>query len=197
MTQAGDQIVFWGHLWRVLNTPNNTALLITEHIIDQRAYHDKFGDVTWTDCAYLNGAFYETFSKADRAKIVPAVNKTLDNPWYGVKGGDDTEDRIFLLSLAEAACHYFGDSSAFLYHPGKTRNTGFREKMKTTADASQPMTGPYGGGFARPDAPTTVLCIFGVTAISGFRETAPSDTTATPLFRQPVIPAAASALLCG
>lgn len=48
-----------------------------EHIIEQRAYHDKSGDITWADCElrkYLNGVLYETFSKIDQEKIASATN---------------------------------------------------------------------------------------------------------------------------
>lgn len=35
--------------------------------------------------------------------------------------GADTRDNIFLLSLQEVACQYFGDSSSRLYNPGKKK----------------------------------------------------------------------------
>ena len=60
--QAGDKILFGSYEWRVLDIQNNTALIITEYIIDQRSYHDAYNDITWADCAlrkYLNGEFYE------------------------------------------------------------------------------------------------------------------------------------------
>ncbi|MGG6312417.1 DUF6273 domain-containing protein [Paenibacillus macerans] len=49
---------FGGYNWRVLDTQSNAALIITEDIIEQRAYHDAYKDITWADCAlrkYLNG----------------------------------------------------------------------------------------------------------------------------------------------
>lgn len=38
--QPGDKIVFDKYKWRVLDIQNNTALIITENIIEQRAYHN-------------------------------------------------------------------------------------------------------------------------------------------------------------
>lgn len=85
-------------------------------------YHDIYKDITWAECSlqkYLNGEFYDKFSAADQSRIIQVVNKNPDNQWYGSKGGKDTQDGIFLLSLEEAACKYFGDSSSKLYNPGK------------------------------------------------------------------------------
>lgn len=89
----GSIIPFGGYDWRILAIQNNTALVITEDIIELRAYNDVYKDTTWADCElrrYLNGAFYESFREADRSRIVPVMNKNCDNHWYGTRGGEDT-----------------------------------------------------------------------------------------------------------
>lgn len=129
--QAGDRISFGCYDWRVLDMQNNTALIITECIIEQRSYHNAYKDITWADCSlrkYLNDEFYNTFGANDRARIVPVLNKNPDNQWYGSKGGEDTEDRIFLLSIEEAVCRYFGDSSSKLLNPGRNQRYWFERK---------------------------------------------------------------------
>ena len=129
--QAGDKILFGNYEWRVLEVQNNTALIITEYIIEQRAYHDAYKDITWADCSlrkYLNGEFYDKFTTADKSRIVPVLNKNPDNQWYGVKGGADTEDSIFLLSIEEMVCRYFGDSCSKLQNPGKNQRYWFERK---------------------------------------------------------------------
>ena len=71
--QTGENIEFGKHEWRVLDIKNNAALIITEYIIEQRAYHDAYKDITWADCAlrkYLNGEFYNKFSAAEKSKIL-------------------------------------------------------------------------------------------------------------------------------
>ncbi|MEG0775510.1 DUF6273 domain-containing protein, partial [Clostridium sp.] len=63
--QVGDKIVLDRYEWRILDIQNNTALIITEDIIEQRPYHDAYKDITWADCAlrkYLNGEFYDKFN---------------------------------------------------------------------------------------------------------------------------------------
>lgn len=129
--EVGASISFGGHQWRVLDRQGDGALLVTEKIIEQRPYHDAYTEITWADCAlraYLNGAFLDGFSATEQARIMPVVNKNLDNQWYGTKGGDDTEDRAFLLSIEEVVCRYFGDSSGKLYSPGKKQRYWFERK---------------------------------------------------------------------
>ena len=129
--QAGDEISFGNYDWRVLDVQNGMALIITEYIIDHRSYHDVYKDVTWADCSlrkYLNGEFYDKFTEDDKSRIIPVLNKNPDNEWYGTKGGADTEDRIFLLSIEEAVCKYFGDSCSKLRNPGKNQRYWFERK---------------------------------------------------------------------
>ena len=129
--QAGDKISFGNYDWRVLDIQNGMALIITEYIIDHRSYHDIYKDVTWADCSlrkYLNDEFYDKFIEDDKSRIIPVLNKNPDNEWYGTKGGADTEDRIFLLSIEEAVCKYFGDSCSKLRNPGKNQRYWFERK---------------------------------------------------------------------
>ena len=129
--KIGSIISFGGYKWRVLDTQGNTALIITENIIEQRIYHDAYKDITWAECAlrkYLNGEFYDKFSATDKSRIIPVINKNSDNQWYGTKGGEDTQDNIFLLSIEEAACKYFGDSSSKLENPKGNRRYWFERK---------------------------------------------------------------------
>lgn len=129
--QIGDIINFGNYDWRVLEVQNNKALIITEYIIEQCSYQDAYVDITWADCSlrkYLNGEFYDKFSEADKARIVSVLNKNLDNQWYGTNGGVDTSDNIFLLSIEEVACKYFGDSSALLHSPKKNKRYWFERK---------------------------------------------------------------------
>jgi hypothetical protein len=128
--KVGDKIVFGRYEWRVLDIQNNRALIITEDIIEQRPYHDAYKDITWADCAlrkYLNGEFYDKFNVTDKSRIIPVINKNPDNQWYGSKGGEDTQDSIFLLSIEEV-CKYFGDSRSKLQNRGKNQRYWFERK---------------------------------------------------------------------
>ncbi len=128
--QIGDKIAFGRYQWRMLDIQDNTALLVTEYIIEQRAYHDAYKDITWADCSlrkYLNGEFYDKFDVTDKARIITVLNKNSDNQWYGSKGGVDTRENVFLLSLEEV-CQYFGDSLSKLQNRGKNQRYWFERK---------------------------------------------------------------------
>jgi len=107
--------------WRVLAVENNEALLISEKVLETRPYNAKYEDVTWESCdlrQYLNNEFYNKLG-ADKSAVAETRNANPNNPWYGTPGGNDTMDKIFLLSLDEV-CRYFGDSTANLKKKGST-----------------------------------------------------------------------------
>ncbi|NNJ29907.1 DUF6273 domain-containing protein [Lacrimispora defluvii] len=134
--QTGDKISFGNYQWRVLELREDRALIITEYIIERRPYHNVYKDTTWADCAiraYLNGEFYDRFSADEQSRMIPVLNKNPDNEWYGCEGGTDTRDTIFLLSMEEAACRYFGDSSLKLYNPGRNQRYWFERKDKNNS----------------------------------------------------------------
>lgn len=144
--KVGDKVVFGKYEWRILDISENRALIITEHIIEQRPYHNKYKDVTWSESAlreYLNSGFLETFEKADRDRIIPVTNINQDNQWYGTHGGPDTRDFIFLLSLEEV-CKYFGDSLSKLYYPGKNQRYWFERKDENNVKRIAKLEGKEG-----------------------------------------------------
>ena len=136
--EIGGTVNFGGRAWRVLDVQNGKALILSEKILENRVYDDynftepwvdctlrDYRDYnftsTWADCTlrdYLNGAFFNEFSSHDKARIAETRITTNNNPWYGRKGGNATNDRIFLLSLEEVA-QYFGDSEQLKNRPGR------------------------------------------------------------------------------
>ena len=109
---AGETITFGGNDWLVLEVSDGKALLLSEGIIEKRPYHRTYADITWKGSdlrEYLNGEYYNSFAPEDRERIAETLVTNADNPWFGTPGGNDTTDRIFLLSLDELV-QYFGDS---------------------------------------------------------------------------------------
>jgi hypothetical protein len=141
-----ETVKFGPFEWLVLERKGNTALLITEGIIERGPYHAKKEGTTWEKSAvrgFLNGKFLDKFDPKDRAKIIEVTNQNPDNPWYktksaiisipGVtahdsKGGNPTKDKIFLLSIEEV-CRYFGDSTARLKDKGFTQLGGGKTQL--------------------------------------------------------------------
>ena len=111
-TTIGNIVSFGKYLWLVLDVKGNEALLLTKEIVETKEYHHERGGTTWEECSlrsYLNHDFLNCFKADEKSKIVNAYLVNNDNPWYGMKGGNDTNDKVFLLSVEEVL-KYFGDS---------------------------------------------------------------------------------------
>ncbi len=92
--------------WMVLKEEDGKALLFSAYGIDIKPYNNKQEDITWETCIlrkWLNKTFYnKAFTKEEKKRILLTTVENPDNPAYGTKGGNDTEDRVFLLSIREA-----------------------------------------------------------------------------------------------
>jgi hypothetical protein len=107
---VGDVIRFGDIDWQVLDVRDGRVLLIAQDTLEERPYHDEETDVTWEICslrAYLNDVFLrEHFSEEEQRWIVLSSIVNDDNPAYGTPGGNDTQDRVFLLSIDEARRYF-------------------------------------------------------------------------------------------
>lgn len=85
--------------WRVLENTGGELFLLSEYIIDCKRYHDEAVDISWCDSdlrAWLNHDFFRKALTAAEQQHIKATTCT-DNG----EGSPDTEDRVFLLSVAE------------------------------------------------------------------------------------------------
>lgn len=156
-TKAGDTIQFGGYDWRVLEIQGGRALLLSDKILEFRMYNAELvDDITWEDSTlrtYLNGEFYNSFSAADRARITETRVVNNDNPWHRTPGGNDTTDRIFLLSLEEVV-KFFGDSRKLANGPADPYY--ITDQYDNARKAYRADTGGGGGWFLRsPGGPTS------------------------------------------
>jgi hypothetical protein len=74
-----DKIHFGKYDWHILDIQDDRALIITKDIIEQRAYHVAYIDITWDQCElrkYLNGEFYDRFTESEKSKIIPVKNES-------------------------------------------------------------------------------------------------------------------------
>ena len=98
--------------WMVLDVDaqGGRALVVSKYSLDRLLYHSKYEPVTWETCdlrGVLNGEFLESvFSEEEIERIQLAQLHTQDNAKTGTKGGNDTLDRIFLLSAEEAETYF-------------------------------------------------------------------------------------------
>ena len=116
--------------WRVLSVDGDDVFLMADKNLDCQRYNDTDTDVTWETCtmrSWLNGYGAESnkdgkgysgnnflnnaFSAEEQSaiRITNVVNN--DNPRYGTEGGNDTADKVYLLSLEEVTNPAYGFAS--------------------------------------------------------------------------------------
>ena len=100
--------------WLVLDVNENEALLISRYGLDCKQYHHEWINITWEYCdlrKWLNSDFIKSaFSEEETKRITVSELKNDDNRVYRSRGGNDTKDRVFCLSINEAK-HYFGSDN--------------------------------------------------------------------------------------
>ena len=91
--------------WRVLQSENGEAFLLSDVILDKQAYNKNDGYITWEESslrAWLNEEFVNrAFSNEEKEKI--NITEIVDkyDPNFGIGVEKNTSDKIFLLSSQE------------------------------------------------------------------------------------------------
>ena len=103
--------------WRVLSVNGNDAFLLADQNLDAKPYNEKATSVTWATCTlrtWLNDTFLNTaFTSAEQAAIKNTTVVNEDNLYYGTEGGENTIDKVYLLSIAEASNTAYGFNGEF------------------------------------------------------------------------------------
>ena len=103
--------------WLVLDKKDGKALLISKYCLDAKEYdkNEKNEFVTWETSTlrqWLNSCFInEAFTDEEKALICDTYLQNPDNPEYGTDGGNDTTDKVFLLSIDEATRYFASDKA--------------------------------------------------------------------------------------
>lgn len=99
--------------WIVLAKEGNKVLVISKYALDCQKYNSTYTDVTWETCSlrkWLNGTFLnEAFNSAEQNSIVSSTVTADKNPTYSTSSGNNTTDKVFLLSIQEVD-KYFGSA---------------------------------------------------------------------------------------
>lgn len=100
--------------WKVLDRKGETALIVTEYAIDTKPYHERREDVTWENCSlryWLNHDFLDVaFTDIENSAILLTEVDNSDTECYDkylASGGNNTKDKVFLLSYREVFNKYF------------------------------------------------------------------------------------------
>ncbi len=100
--------------WLVLDKFEDRITVISLYCLDSRSYYNppgvKYKYTTYEECdlrKWLNGGFLNgAFTETERMSIALTRNINSDNPDYGIEGGIDTEDYIFLMSHDECMRYF-------------------------------------------------------------------------------------------
>jgi hypothetical protein len=110
-TKPGDIITFGNYpqmadgtdetpiKWRVLQISTRELFLLSEYILDCKRYHSAYVNITWRDCdlrKWLNNEFYNAAFNAEEKKLIKTTHCINDGA-----GSPDTDDKVFLLGIAE------------------------------------------------------------------------------------------------
>jgi hypothetical protein len=110
--------------WRVLEVTQDSILLLSEYGLESKNINDSFTSMTWETCTlrkWLNSTFInKAFSVYEQSAIVASKITTPDNKEWGTKGGNDTIDKVFLLSVEEATNPDYGFYNKF-YQASQSR----------------------------------------------------------------------------
>ena len=97
--------------WQVLDRDGRNALLISRYGLDVQPYTCPHAQVTWEQCTlriWLNDTFANrAFSqKEQQAILMTTVANGSDEGYWKTDGGNDTQDKIFLLSYRQAEQYF-------------------------------------------------------------------------------------------
>lgn len=118
--------------WHVLSVNGDNAFVIADQNLDAKAYNETKTDVTWENStirSWLNGYgasankdkksftsdnfLDNAFSVAEQNAIKMTYMVNEDNPDYGTDGGNNTWDKVYLLSVSEASNTSYGFDSKY------------------------------------------------------------------------------------
>lgn len=105
-------------VWRVLAKEDDRILVISTRIIDAMPYHNVSDvDVTWETCSlrkWLNSAFINSaFNSAEKKLIIESEVLAEKASYSDTDPGNNTKDKIFLLSESEFEKYLHSDGSCF------------------------------------------------------------------------------------
>lgn len=148
-TTIGNKISFAYMDWRVLDKQNGKVLLLKDNSLGSIPFNETSKDVTWASSSvrkWLNEDFLkENFSTFEQDSILETNVKNLPNATYKTPAGEDTKDKLFLLSSEEVKQYKKGIHKTktcwWLRTPGAAENSmSFVYKDKTVMDYGYEVT---------------------------------------------------------
>ena len=99
--------------WLVLDKKNGEELLLSKYVLTKYVYNEIAEDITWETSSirkWLNSEYInKIFSEDDRKRILITENINKGNEQNGTNGGNNTQDKLFLLSVDELQKYLSGN----------------------------------------------------------------------------------------
>ena len=146
--EVGSTVSLGSLEWIVLKKQSNRVLVISKYAVGFQPYNTPSASVTWETCSlrkWLNGTFFdETFSEFEQFLIPTVTVKADANPTYDVDQGNDTQDKIFLLSVSEVDTYFPSTGERKLY--SEDGQGSYRWWLRTSGSGTNRATSVYAGG---------------------------------------------------
>ena len=101
--------------WIVLEKNDTSLLLISKYALDRQLYNKSKANVTWETCSlreWLNGTFISNAFNSYEQNVIQATTVIADNNLlYDTPGGNNTTDKVFLLSIHEVYKYFSSDEA--------------------------------------------------------------------------------------
>ena len=111
--------------WVVLKKTKSQIFVISKYVLDRLPYNRYYYDVTWETCTlrkWLNDKFYNAaFNKTEKGMIKTTTIENYDNAEYNSVGGNDTKDKVFLMSQLEMIESDYGFAETYKEYDIKRR----------------------------------------------------------------------------
>ena len=95
--------------WIVLEKDGDKVMLISKHILDCQSYHRYSKETTWENCtlrSWLNNTFYNCAFSVQEKNAILTTNVKAESVSKYAEAGNDTIDKVFLLSYSEAKKYF-------------------------------------------------------------------------------------------
>lgn len=140
--------------WFVLDEKDGKLLLLSRYALESLPFNESGESCTWETSSirqWLNGEFLETAFSAELADTICTTKHENDRYSKGADCGNDTEDKVFLLSEYEAD-HYFDRDSQRRAEPSSMCEADINENgncwwmLRTMGNSSKNVMGVHEKG---------------------------------------------------
>jgi hypothetical protein len=101
--------------WIVLAKYGDRILIISKFALDCQQYNTSLTSITWEQCSlrkWMNETFLKAAFNSGEQKLIKNSTVIADrNPLYSTSPGNNTTDKVFLLSITEVNKYFSSDSA--------------------------------------------------------------------------------------